>query len=708
MDTGEPAGAYRLLANKVGKATAKIWNTFAVIVAADGRKTDFAACKACLTVYTFKQNTGTSSLKRHVCTQETESQKEATRQAAGLMSLHFKRGTPSRADKQKLTTAIADFCAVDMRPFAVVAGPGFMKMMQTALDIAVANPSRGRLLAGELIATPKTIRLNVEKRAAAGRKIVSELLDHHLASGEGICCTLDLWTDSVKKNSFMSITAHYVDQYFELHDRTLHVKPLRDASHTAIMVLEEFIDGIGDFNITEDRVSFEQIVVVTDSGSNCSAENGLRSRFDWIPCLDHKLATCLSTVLNKTTTTRNGKRSQPFYRYETDGEQEDGSSASTIPIYHLIEACKKLVEYFRRSNLQSKLTKTLKQENATRWNSLLTCLMSVDEMFEEVVTLLTAKNKLGYLKDVNRVLLQELIRFLSKFQSATLSLEQFKKPTLHKVVYWRHTLMKHLKPVETGENDRDGNVVRGKDSSSIIALKAIILPIFTEKFEVEEIHILATILDPIMKNKLPGLGGVTKVQFKEAAETLRAKMMSLRDPIEQQDCTTSGSASIIVTPSTGTAPPAKRQRFTEMTSMYDAWSSDEEERDEVNNNNPREQLEILAERVQKEHEAYFKYKISDMEMKNVKSAVAASQPRNSKGNEHFEILVWWKIIGTHLFPMISRVARSILCVSASSAKSESNFSDAGNTLTEKRSNLDPHILNDMMFLRSNHDVCDKE
>ena len=116
--------------------------------------------------------------------------------------------------------------------------------------------------------------MNVETRAAAGRQILKEILEKHLATGEGICCTLDLWTHSVRKNSYMSITAHYIDQYFELHDRTLHVKPVRDASHTAVMVLEEFKEGIGVFNIME-QVCFEQIVVVSDSGSNCCAADFL-------------------------------------------------------------------------------------------------------------------------------------------------------------------------------------------------------------------------------------------------------------------------------------------------------------------------------------------------------------------------------------------------------------------------------------------------
>jgi hypothetical protein len=137
--------------------------------------------------------------------------------------------------------------------------------------------------------------------------------------------------------------------------------------------------------------------------------------------------------------------------------------------------------------------------------------------------------------------------------------------------------------------------------------------------------------------------------------------------------------------------------------MYDACSSDEEET--VDNLNNGEQLDILAIRVGLEHAAYLDYKVSETEVEKVRSAVAESLPKNSKHRAEFQVLMWWKLFGTYLFPMIARVARSTLCVSASSAKSENNFSDAGNTLTKKRSNLNPHIVNDMMFVRSNHDIC---
>jgi hypothetical protein len=47
---------------------------------------------------------------------------------------------------------------------------------------------------------------------------------------------------------------------------------------------------------------------------------------------------------------------------------------------------------------------------------------------------------------------------------------------------------------------------------------------------------------------------------------------------------------------------------------------------------------------------------------------------------------------------------SVLCIPASSSKSESNFSDAGNTLTKRRSWLKPTTKNDLLLVRSNQDL----
>ena len=62
------------------------------------------------------------------------------------------------------------------------------------------------------------------------------------------------------------------------------------------------------------------------------------------------------------------------------------------------------------------------------------------------------------------------------------------------------------------------------------------------------------------------------------------------------------------------------------------------------------------------------------------------------------------VLGGHGCDIIVHGWASVLCIPASNSKSESNFSDAGNTLTKKRSGLKPTTMNDLLFVRSNQDL----
>jgi hypothetical protein len=65
---------------------------------------------------------------------------------------------------------------------------------------------------------------------------------------------------------------------------------------------------------------------------------------------------------------------------------------------------------------------------------------------------------------------------------------------------------------------------------------------------------------------------------------------------------------------------------------------------------------------------------------------------------------FWVGIGAMLLFMGRHGWASVLCIPASSFKLESNFSDAGNTLTKKCSRLKSATLNDLLFVRSNQDL----
>ena len=55
----------------------------------------------------------------------------------------------------------------------------------------------------------------------------------------------------------------------------------------------------------------------------------------------HKLATCLTTVLNKTTKTANGVKGKPNYKYY--------DTQNMSPLFDLVDTFKGIVGYFKKS-----------------------------------------------------------------------------------------------------------------------------------------------------------------------------------------------------------------------------------------------------------------------------------------------------------------------------------------------------------------------
>jgi len=66
-------------------------------------------------------------------------------------------------------------------------------------------------------------------------------------------------------------------------------------------------------------------------------------------------------------------------------------------------------------------------------------------------------------------------------------------------------------------------------------------------------------------------------------------------------------------------------------------------------------------------------------------------------------LLWWKQ-NCHKYPLLSRLAKKYLSIQASSAESESTFSDLSNILTDKRLSLIPETVCKLLFCKRNANV----
>lgn len=166
--------------------------------------------------------------------------------------------------------------------------------------------------------------------------------------------TLDMWTDDYRKVGYLCITLHYINKKWELIERVLcttegdsSLRKMADNLRPAIM------EALRKYNLDE---FFHQMVYVTDRGSNIVAALRTVTR---LSCGAHILNTVLHTTLGKP---------------EDDDEE----------VSALIESAKSLVTYFKQTNLQNRLPKTLKASVETQWNSRHTMLESIHSQYEQV------------------------------------------------------------------------------------------------------------------------------------------------------------------------------------------------------------------------------------------------------------------------------------------------------------------------------------
>lgn len=227
--------------------------------------------------------------------------------------------------------------------------------------------------------------------------------------------TTDMWTDDYKKRCYITVTVHYINDEWDLKSRVLFTCGLQSERKTGSNIRRELHRMFEKTGVSEEMLV--NVIFVTDQGANIMNALQGHSRFD---CSAH----VLNTVLRNT-----------FDNYFLEKEASYFKEA--------IELVKATVTYLKQTGLASQLKRTVHQEVPTRWNSKLQMLISVYEQFEEIQSLLEARN-CTFLDQVSKKDVQTIIDFLQPFKEATDSLERDKCPTLPLVLLHLARLRKHL------------------------------------------------------------------------------------------------------------------------------------------------------------------------------------------------------------------------------------------------------------------------
>lgn len=331
-------------------------------------------------------------------------------------------------------------------------------------------------------------------------------------------------------------------------------------------------------------------------------------------------------------------------------QENNNGSKPLEPIINLMTECKTLVKFMKSSGKNSELSTVLVQEVETRWNTRLLMLQSVYKTLPEIVRI--HGEYFGRIQNINTELLQNLIEFLKVFKNASDELEGDKNPTIQKVVLYKCLIKNHLLKYTNIENNPSNDDSEVNIDSIMKTLGERALEILNSKFKLSEEHEIAVFLWP--KFKMLKMFSQDSGERSRIIKNIEKKLLELETKDNESNINTVTQRNF-----------DDSYRPSSSSSMFSEWEDS-----------------------LRDHDIREKYK---KELQNYR------EESFDVGDDN--ILDFWSRQMSR-YPYLSKLARQILAIPASSASSERSFSVAGRVIEERRSCLDGSTVDAILFLNN--------
>lgn len=642
-----------------------------------------AKCTVCNKVLAY--HGGTSNLRSHLSDVHKISFESAGKSpavggsvSAGDISSFFKPKACSQQRTNGTNERIVEFIARDLRPVSVVSGVGFKGLL------AWLEP-------GYTVPSATCVTKLVRRRFLQGRDRLVLLLKSEV----GISFTTDMWTSS-KTQGYITITGHFIDQFWELRSCVLTTKHFPER-HTAENISKTLKKQAEEFGILE-----KVPCVVHDQASNMKAamRNLQEEVAAGVTGDDSESSDDVyedsaeddeqqSPSGDNTSDEGENNPESDVSEEDSDGKQESSTAAgfasfecaahalqsslqaglSVRRIQTLLKAGKKIVQHFHHSTVaaealrkkqreNNKSEKVLLQECVTRWNSGFMMLERLLEQRWHVTAVLDEEKRAATSKAKKKAVVRnldtkqwglaaELVDVLQPFTLATTFLSAQNNVSVSCVLPLMDRLQASLKP-------------SGKDCQALKEFKKracrdIRTRFSFDEFNPESIAVLTSALDPRFK----ALHYLTAGQGEQVATRIikRCEDSVKKEATDEGECS-SASSSI--------PPPCKRKKIAsrEAITDLDALFGPEDKCDTT---------------IPVEVQRYF------------------ADPPASRSDDPLQ---WWRKNESR-FPHVAKLARTYLAIPATSTPSERVFSAAGNIVTKKRAALSAENVDALIFLNKN-------
>ncbi|ROI78674.1 Transposable element Hobo transposase [Anabarilius grahami] len=215
--------------------------------------------------------------------------------------------------KSKFVNYCVDFCCTDLRPFDIVSGEGFTKVAQGLINIGARY---GSVDANGVLPHRQTVCDRAKKQAMVEKEALSVVLKSAVHDNGGVAIMTDMWTEDFNRRSYTVLTCHYITEDWKLASRVMCTVEFDcTLPKTAINIHEQINEQLCSYGI-----SFDQVVLVSDQGSNIKAA---LKHYHWKPCAAH----VLNTILKHTF-----------------------SGSDIEEVTEMIDACKGIVKYLKKAS----------------------------------------------------------------------------------------------------------------------------------------------------------------------------------------------------------------------------------------------------------------------------------------------------------------------------------------------------------------------
>ncbi|KAK9961837.1 hypothetical protein ABG768_007237 [Culter alburnus] len=364
-----------------------------------------AICKACQMEVKYCGNT--TNLRNHMMRHH---QDIISKPATGPQQMTLKQTLQlptNSARSVKITEAIAGFICKDMRPYSVVENVGFRRLMKV-MEPNYVIVSRKHLSEEVIPNMYQTVKDGVMCK---------------LKTAERVGITSDTWT-SVATESYMSVTAHYIDELWNLVSYVLQTTEVQ-TDHRSVSLVEMLTKAMEEWGLLS-----KDPAIVTDNAANMI-------RAVEITGLTH--VGCFAHIINLAS-----------------------QAGLKLPnVARLLGRVRHIAKFFHRSTMATRILKEkqkllqlnahkLKIDVVTRWNSALEMLERFLEQQPAISAALLSpdvrrnEKDLCSLKEEDITDAEDVVRALKPMKTATQVMSEEKCPTLSVIAPLHALLLKEM------------------------------------------------------------------------------------------------------------------------------------------------------------------------------------------------------------------------------------------------------------------------